>query len=78
MDKSEFYKEIMDKLMGMPYEDEEMEKLGKKKPGASVVKIEVMGEKEDESMEGHEDAEMDKALIDQEIKKKMSMAALAK
>lgn len=90
MDKSEFFKEIMEKLMGMPYEDEEMESLGKK--GAKVIKIEMVGGDEGplhEAMESpeqekaehefgapegmeHEDAAMDKKLIEAELKKRLA------
>lgn len=77
MDKAELYKEIMDKLMGMPYGDDELKDMGK--PGQSVVKIEIVGGDDGDDM-GNEPLPEAGSVSepDEELRKKLALMGMAK
>lgn len=61
MEKVDHYKAIMEKLMKKPFDDEELESVGKK---GSVITISVAGEESEEKDQDRDDA------IDAELKKR--------
>lgn len=72
--------------MGMPYGDDDMEALGKKKPMAITISVsggdddaeESSESPEMEASEGNDDEGADKALIDEELKKRLAGLGMAK